>query len=77
MNTANLPDEEAEANLFAIELLMPRDLMIVELQKLKPMDISDDRGFDERINKLARKFRVPKAMMTQRYFEIRELMKRL
>lgn len=57
---------DAEANYFAMCLLMPEDLLRREVQKLQPLDFSDDR----KIKKLADKFKVPQACMLIRLGQI-------
>ena len=56
------PDEEKEANLFAMCLLMPEDFVKVEIKKIKDFDLCSD----EHMKKLAQKFRVPQSLMAIR-----------
>ena len=56
----------AEANAFAMELLMPEFLLRPELEKLGGIDIEDSKA----ISKLAAKFRVSTQMMTLRLGEL-------
>lgn len=53
---------EAEANAFAMELLMPEFLMRQEMAKLKHIDIEDEKA----VETLAKKFRVSRQVMTIR-----------
>lgn len=54
---------EAEANRFAVSLLMPADMVRLEVRKLGGIDIEDDR---KKIAGLARKFGVSVQLMTMR-----------
>lgn len=63
---ANDPIQEAEANLFAMALLMPEELVRKELAK--GIDIAED----EEIKKLAKKFQVPIGLMAIRIGQIME-----
>lgn len=53
--------EDAEANQFAMELLMPEDLLRAEIKK-HPIDVCDEKA----VKKLADKFRVPESVMAIR-----------
>jgi Zn-dependent peptidase ImmA (M78 family) len=53
---------EREANEFAMDLLMPTDLMLADLAALGGVDIEDSPA----IAKLARKYRVSEQVMTIR-----------
>lgn len=55
---------EREANAFAMELLMPFDLIAADCRDI---DLCDDQG----IEKLARKYRVPNGAMATRINEVR------
>jgi len=54
-------DVEKEANIFAVCLLIPADLLRKELDR-KPLDLGDDKRFKE----LCKLFDVTPAMMTLR-----------
>jgi Zn-dependent peptidase ImmA (M78 family) len=54
--------EEMEANLFAAELLMPERFLVEDIQHLGSLDLLDE----ERITRLARKYRVSQHAMTIR-----------
>lgn len=53
---------DAEANAFAMELLMPADFVRDELKKMGGFDIEDEK----KLKKLADKFRVSVPVMTIR-----------
>lgn len=53
---------EREANYFAMELLMPTELMEAEMAKLGRFDIEDGKA----ISALAKKFKVSVPLMTLR-----------
>jgi len=55
-------DIEQEANLFAIELLMPTAFLKRDLKAMGGIDFSDDRQID----KLAKRYRVSTSMMAIR-----------
>lgn len=59
-------DIEAEANEFAMCLLMPADWVRDEVAKLSGLDIEDER----KLRKLAAKFRVSVPMMTLRIGQV-------
>ena len=60
-------EQENEANLFAMELLMPEFMVRAEVEKLgNKIDIADDI----QIKKLARLFDVDIALMTMRLAQI-------
>lgn len=54
-------DMEMEANIFAVCLLIPADLLRKELER-KPLDLGDDKRFKD----LCKLFDVTPAMMTLR-----------
>lgn len=54
--------EDAEANYFAMCLLMPEDFVRAEVAKIGWFDIEDDRA----MKTLAKKFQVSVTMMTMR-----------
>lgn len=61
--SAELSQEDREANYFAICLLMPEELVRKEVKKLRrPIDLSDDKDIKE----LANTFRVSIPLMTLR-----------
>lgn len=60
----NNPDEEREANLFAMELLMPEQFVRDEVAKLKAKD------FQAFIPVLANKFKVDPAIMAIRVAQL-------
>jgi len=53
---------EKEANIFAMELLMPRELLLADLDKIGNFDIEDNTT----IKKLAKRYRVSEAVMFYR-----------
>ena len=55
-------EQEREANLFAMELLMPRKFLLKDLRALGSIDMCDDSN----IRKLARKYGVGEQLMTLR-----------
>lgn len=63
--------EEQEANLFAMYLLMPEDLLRAEIKKIRSIDIGDDKA----IKKLADKFKVSVTVMTLRLGQISQALK--
>ena len=54
--------EEAEANHFAMCLLMPREFVVREVQAMGGIDVGDDQA----IAALARKFGVQQTVMAMR-----------
>ena len=58
--------QEREANQFAMELLMPREMVITEVNKLGDVDLCDDRW----VKRLADKFRVPQTIMAMRIGQV-------
>lgn len=54
--------EEAEANLFAVHLLMPEALVRQEVKRMKAFDLTNDKHIAE----LARRFQVPNSVMAIR-----------
>jgi len=61
------PDEEAEANAFAMELLMPEQFVRDELAKLKGFDLLNDAH----VKTLADKFKVGVPVMAMRLGQIK------
>lgn len=55
---------EHEANIFAMELLMPFDLVV---QDMKGLDLTDD----QELEKLATRYRVPRGVMAMRIADVR------
>jgi Zn-dependent peptidase ImmA (M78 family) len=55
-------DIEHEANIFAMELLMPTDFLLKDLKAMGGIDVSDDDG----VAKLAKKYHVSQALMALR-----------
>lgn len=55
-------NQEREANLFAMCLLMPKELIDSDLFGQPPFDLFEDK----RINQLARRYNVTEQMMTIR-----------
>jgi Zn-dependent peptidase ImmA (M78 family) len=55
-------DIEHEANIFAMELLMPTDFLLRDLKALGGIDIADDAD----VAKLAKKYRVSQGLMAIR-----------
>lgn len=53
---------DAQANAFAMELLMPADLLRADLEKMGGIDLENG----ERVEKLAKRYRVSHAVMTIR-----------
>lgn len=53
---------EAEANAFAMELLMPEEWLCADIVAMGGIDIEDEAG----IQKLAKRYRVSKQVMTVR-----------
>jgi len=62
--TSSHPQMEAEANAFAMELLMPFDWLSTDCRGL---DVSDERA----VAKLAAKYRVAPTVMAMRIGEVR------
>jgi Zn-dependent peptidase ImmA (M78 family) len=58
--------EDAEANLFAMELLMPEQFVRKEVSKIKGFDILEDNHMKQ----LANKFKVPTSIMAIRFGQI-------
>lgn len=61
---ANDPQMQHEANIFAMELLMPFDFVVADMHGL---DLSDDLE----IEKLANRYRVPRGVMAMRVADVR------
>lgn len=55
-------EQEAEANLFAMHLLMPEDMVRREMRRMKSFDMADDKA----IARLAKTFQVPQSIMAMR-----------
>jgi Zn-dependent peptidase ImmA (M78 family) len=53
---------EAEANAFAMELLMPTDFLLRDLKQMGGIDLADD----VQVGKLAKKYRVAVSLMAIR-----------
>lgn len=60
--------QEAEANYFAICLLMPRQWVHTELDKL--LDLNKNMPEDEIVQRMAKRFQVSEVMMTMRLVEL-------
>lgn len=56
-------DMEAEANIFAVCLLIPKDLLLAEIDKMGGIDLSEDKDMIY----LCKKFQVPMAAMALRF----------
>ncbi len=54
--------EEREANLFAMELLMPRAFLVADIEKMGGVDIEDDAA----MTKLAKRYKVSITIMAIR-----------
>lgn len=54
--------KEAEANAFAMELLMPREWLLADIKKLGGVDIEDERA----MARLAKKYGVSLTVMALR-----------
>lgn len=61
---ANDPEQEREANVFAMNLLMPENLLKRELK------LYHGRDWEFIVKKVARKFQVSEAMMTARLTQL-------
>lgn len=59
---------EAEANAFAMELLMPTDFLLRDIKQMGGIDIADDAG----ITKLAKKYRVAVSLVAVRIGQLME-----
>ena len=62
-----LRNMEAEANAFAMELLMPADWLRADIESMGGIDIEDDA----KLTKLAKKYRVSLQVMAIRIGELR------
>jgi Zn-dependent peptidase ImmA (M78 family) len=60
MSQTTNPQIEAEANYFAMCLLMPRDLLVEEFEKVRGMEL------EEAVELLAKKFQVSAVRMAVR-----------
>lgn len=63
---SDLPRMEAEANAFAMALLMPAEFVRAEVKKMGGIDIEDET----KLKKLAAKFRVSVPIMAVRLGQI-------
>jgi Zn-dependent peptidase ImmA (M78 family) len=61
-----MTDIEAEANSFAMELLMPTEFLLRDLKQMGGIDLADD----VQITKLAKKYRVAISLMAIRIGQI-------
>jgi Zn-dependent peptidase ImmA (M78 family) len=61
LSSQGTDDDEIEANLFAAEILMPRDMIANDVRRLGAIDVIDDK-----INALAQRYRVSVQAMTLR-----------
>lgn len=59
---------EVEANIFAMELLMPKDWLLAEVAKMGGVDVEDER----KVKALAKKFRVSEPVMILRLGQLSE-----
>lgn len=59
---AGMTDIEAEANAFAMELLMPTEFLLRDLKQMGGIDLADDA----QITRLAKKYRVAVSLMAIR-----------
>lgn len=57
---------EAEANAFALELLMPEHLLRADIARMGGIDLAEDGA----IEKLAKRYRVPLAAMAMRLSQL-------
>lgn len=55
-------DVEAEANIFAVELLLPERFVRAEIQRLSGIDVDDEKT----VKTLAKKFGVSPTLMAMR-----------
>ena len=58
--------EEREANLFAMELLMPRAFLLADIEKMGGVDIEDDAA----MMKLAKRYKVSVTVMAIRLAQL-------
>lgn len=65
---SKFPDMEAEANQFAMELLMPADWLRADIKKMGGIDIEDE----SKVKKLARRYRVSNSIMALRIGQLIE-----
>lgn len=63
----SVADMDAEANAFAMELLMPASWLLEDIQKLGGVDIEDEKT----MARLAKKYRVSTLVMAARLAELR------
>ena len=61
LSSQGTDDDEIEANLFAAEILMPRDMIANDVRRLGAIDVIDDK-----ITSLAQRYRVSVQAMTLR-----------
>lgn len=65
--TLSVADMNAEANAFAMELLMPTAWLLADVHKLGGVDIEDEKA----MARLAKKYRVSTLVMASRLTELR------
>ena len=65
-------DIDAEANAFAMELLMPEHLLRADLAKMGGIDIEDE----PKVEKLARRYKVTRAVMILRLGQLLNVIER-
>lgn len=59
-----MKEQDMEANIFAILLLIPEEMLVMELRKKGGLRIDDKKQFAQ----LCKKFEVTPAMMAYRFF---------
>jgi Zn-dependent peptidase ImmA (M78 family) len=64
-----MKDIEHEANIFAMELLMPTSFLLKDLKEIGGIDVADGSG----VEKLAKKYRVSQALMALRIGQLVEM----
>lgn len=64
----NNKDMEDEANVFAMEMLMPTKFLIKEIRAIGGVSIDDD----EKMDRLARKFKVQQQILAVRILRLDE-----
>jgi len=64
----NDPQMEREANLFAMELLMPESLLRADIKKMGGIDLHDSNG----IRNLAKQYKVDAGVMAARLGQLLE-----
>lgn len=60
---------DKEANIFAMELLMPRDWLLADLKELGSIDIESDPN----IKRLAKRYQVSEQIMIMRIVQLSKL----